>query len=266
MGQNSSIEWTDHTFNPWWGCTKVSPGCKSCYAETWANRYGHDIWGPRKRRRTFSESHWQEPLKWHRHASEQGRRMRVFCASMADVFEDNRSIEGERERLWQIIDETPMLDWLLLTKRPENMRKFARWKDGWPMNVWAMTSVENQDEAERRIPALLQVPAIILGLSVEPLLGKVDLSPWISAIDWVIVGGESGSSARPMDPAWVRNLRDQCQDAKTAFFFKQWGEWAPDCDKLENEHSMIRKGKKLSGRCLDGQIWSQVPTPTDRNR
>jgi protein gp37 len=227
VGQNSSIEWTDHTFNPWWGCSKVSPGCQYCYAEALSNRYGHDIWGLRKARRTFGEKHWQEPLKWHRRAQEHGHRMRVFCASMADVFEDNRNIEDERNKLWLLIEETPMLDWLLLSKRPENMRRFAPWQTAWPANVWAMTSVENQEQAEQRIPALLNVPARLRGLSVEPLLGSVDLSSWLTAIGWVIVGGESGPRARPMQLDWVRSLRDQCNDAGVPFFMKQMGSvWA----------------------------------------
>lgn len=270
MGQQSTIEWTDHTFNPWWGCTKVSPGCTHCYAETWSERYGHDIWGPRKSRRTFSEHHWQDPLRWNRSATQQGHRMRVFCASMADVFEDNPSIESERRRLWSLIAETPMLDWLLLTKRPENMLRFTPWKDSWPSNVWAMTSVENQEYADERIPVLSQVPAIVRGLSVEPLLGPVDLRPWLDHIQWVIVGGESGREARPINPLWVRNIRDQCLAANVPFFFKQWGEWSPvtsDTNAYEQllltdnnfrEH-MHRSGKKASGRLLDDKTWDALP-------
>lgn len=259
VGQNSSIEWTDHTFNPWWGCTKVSPGCSHCYAESLSNRYGHDIWGPRKNRRIFGEKHWQEPLRWQRLALEKGRRMRVFCASMADVFEDNRSIEDERQRLWALIKETPMLDWLLLSKRPENMPTFVPWQDEWPENVWVMTSVENQVEAERRIPTLLHVPAIVRGLSVEPLLGPINLLPWLNELQWVIVGGESGPHARPMNPDWVRQIRDQCNNVGVAFFFKQWGEWAPGDMNTPDQEVMMRKGKKLAGRLLDGQLWEQLP-------
>ncbi len=259
VGQNSAIEWTDHTFNPWWGCSKVSPGCQYCYAETLSNRYGHAIWGVHKTRRTFGEKHWQEPLKWHRRAQECGRRMRVFCASMADVFEDNQSIADEREKLWLLIAETPMLDWLLLSKRPENMCRFAPWQDVWPANVWAMTSVENQVEAEKHIPTLLHVPARLHGLSVEPLLGPIDLSNWLPAIQWVIVGGESGPHARPMDPDWVRQIRDQCVAGGVAFFFKQWGAWAPQDIDTPTQPAMIRKSKKAAGRLLDGQLWEQLP-------
>jgi protein gp37 len=227
MGQRSAIEWTDHTFNPWWGCTKVSPGCVNCYAETLSTRYRYDVFGPRKPRRTFGEGYWQQPLKWNAQATQLGRRMRVFCASMADVFEDNKSIEGERQRLWEVIAETPMLDWLLLTKRPENMLSFAPWEASWPENVWAMTSVENQEQAQKRLPVLSQIPAVVRGLSVEPLLEPVDLSAWLPHVHWVIVGGESGPGSRPMRVEWVRSVRDQCSAAGVPFFMKQMGSiWA----------------------------------------
>ncbi len=269
MAQQTGIEWTDHTFNPWWGCTKVSPGCANCYAETWALRYGHNIWGQQTHRRTFGKQHWHEPIKWNRLAAKEGRRVRVFCASMADVFEDNPDIESERGKLWSLMHATPMLDWLLLTKRPENMRRIAPWKDNWPLNVWAMTSVEDQKRANHRVPILIQVPAQVRGLSVEPLLGPVNLTPWLKQIQWVIVGGESGRGARPMNPDWVRSIRDQCVEAGVAFFFKQWGEWAPaygDTNVLEMQseanswlHQMQRLGKKASGRTFDGQTWNDFP-------
>lgn len=269
MGQQSSIEWTDHTFNPWWGCTKVSPGCTHCYAETWSNRYGHDIWGPQKERRTFGEKHWAEPLRWNQVATECERRARVFCASMADIFEDNVSVEIERERLWSLIGKTPMLDWLLLTKRPENMIHFVPWETKWPNNVWAMTSVENQEQATIRIPLLSNVPAVARGLSIEPLLSEVDLGPWLDNIDWIIVGGESGRNARPLNPAWVVKIRNQCIKANIPFFFKQWGEWAPilpetetycDMDDQTWRQKLQRLGKKSAGRLLDGKVWNEVPT------
>ena len=118
MGKNSSIEWTDHTFNPWWGCARVSPGCNNCYAEAWARRVGENIWGAKQDRRVFGEKHWGEPLKWNAEAQEQELRRRVFCASMADVFELRSDLDPWRDRLWALIDQTPWLDWLLLTKRP----------------------------------------------------------------------------------------------------------------------------------------------------
>ena len=249
MGHQSTIEWTDHTFNPWWGCLKVSPGCQHCYADTLANRYGYNIWGPAAttERRTFGDKHWAEPLKWNREAEQQGQRKRVFCASMADVFEDHQTATKQRPKLWKLIEDTPHLDWLLLTKRPENMRTMAPWKESWPTNVWAMTSVENQEQALRRIPILLEVPTVIHALSVEPLLAAVNLTTWIDHLDWVIVGGESGSGARPMHADWVRSLRQQCIAAGVSFFFKQWGVWVPD-DTTPS--GMKRMSKKAAGRLL----------------
>ena len=236
--QDSKIEWTDHTFNPWHGCFKVSPGCQHCYAETLNHRYGFSNWGPAKTtsRRMMSENYWKQPHKWNKEAAAAGVRRRVFCASMADVFEDHPQVGLPRAQLFTMIEATPALDWLLLTKRPENMTRFTpdAWRGGWPANAWAMTSVENQEQADKRIPELLKVPASIRGLSCEPLLEAVDLGRWIipasepvSHIDWVIVGGESGHGARPMHPAWARGLRDQCQASGVAFFFKQWGEYKP---------------------------------------
>ena len=133
MAEKTGISWTHHTFNPWWGCTKVSPGCKNCYAETFASRYGFDVWGPGKARRTFSLAHWEEPLKWNRDAELAGERRRVFCASMADVFEAEAPA-GELARLWALIRLTPWLDWLLLTKRAERIAESLPddWGEGYP--------------------------------------------------------------------------------------------------------------------------------------
>lgn len=264
MGENSKIEWTHHTFNSWRGCVKVSPGCQHCYAESLSKRYGHDIWGVDKPRIIASESYWKEPLKWNRDAEQAGERRRVFCASLADVFEDRADLIEPRARLWNLIAATPALDWLLLTKRPENMLRMVPWmaSAGTPWaNVWLGTTCEDQQRADQRIPHLLRVPAAVRFLSCEPLLGEVDLSFWFWAtgpssagpwrypsgrieytgrgggmamsskpaeeIHWVIAGGESGKGARPMHPDWARALRDQCVEAGVAFHFKQWGEWAP---------------------------------------
>jgi protein gp37 len=268
MGQNSSIEWTDHTFNPWWGCVKVSPGCTNCYAESLSHRWGHDVWGPAKTtpRRKMSRAYWQQSLRWDHDAAVAGVRKRVFCASMADVFEDHPQVEDWRNDLFELIEMTAHLDWLLLTKRPENMLTMPpiRWRYKWPDNVWAMTSVEDQQRADERIPYLLRVPARVRGLSCEPLLSEVWLRPeWLydpcpdgcgciwpddadanecacwglccqaewddrpRKLHWVIAGGESGHGARPMQPDWARSLRDQCQAAGVSYFFKQWGEWLP---------------------------------------
>lgn len=255
MGENSKIEWTDHTFNPWIGCTKVSQGCKHCYAEALAGRFGKAEWGPAAQRVRTSAANWRKPLAWDKAARLAGRRARVFCASLADVFEEHGpELTGYRTALWELVMSTRGLDWLLLTKRPENVRSMvpANWlaTGGWPAHVWIGTSVEDQAAADERIYHLLKVPARVRFLSIEPLLGPVDLTrvprghyvldvldgrygtgtastafcfgmASLRSIDWVIVGGESGPHARPMDAAWARSLRDQCGAARTAFFMKQ---------------------------------------------
>jgi protein gp37 len=280
LGRNSSIEWTHHTFNPWWGCTKVSPACKHCYAEAWAKRLGMDIWGGRSSRRFFSDSHWREPVRWNAEAAEKGIRRRVFCASMADVFEGRLELDPWRERLWELIAATPALDWLLLTKRPERVRVSVPWKDVWPHNVWLGTTVENQHWADVRIPELVKYKAVVRFLSCEPLLGPLDLERWLGSspqsqgIDWVIVGGESGARSRPMNPDFCRNLRDQCANAGVAFHFKQWGNWRPETGKVPKSakrlHIATRNGvnvtvvrlhKAEAGRDLDGRTWDGLPTP-----
>jgi len=226
MSANSSIEWTDHTFNPWWGCSRVSPGCENCYAETLSARYGHRVWGPAKTtpRRIFGPQHWAEPLKWNAAAVQAGVRKRVFCASMSDVFEDHPDVGEHRAALWRLIEQTPALDWLLLTKRPENIRKMlpASWLEDFRANVWLGTSVEDPRRARERIPLLVDVPGAVRFLSCEPLVEALPNLP-LAGIDWLIVGGESGPGARPMQPDWALDLRTQCKDAGVAFFFKQTG-------------------------------------------
>jgi protein gp37 len=248
MAENSKIEWCDHTFNPWEGCEKVSAGCANCYAERRDKQYhngGH--WGPNGTRKMMSEAYWRQPLKWNRDAEKTGERPRVFCSSLADVFEDRPELIDPRHRLMLLIEQTPSLDWLLLTKRPENIGDMVpvKWfDDGFPSNVWLGTTVENQEQADKRIPKLLKIPARTRFLSCEPLLGAVDLSRYLPsmpkvdcppdltpyynshfALHWVIAGGESGSNARPSHSDWFRSLRDQCQAAGVPFFFKQSGEW-----------------------------------------
>ncbi len=277
MAKNSHIEWTHHTFNPWWGCTKVSPACENCYAEQWAKRMGHQIWGAAATRRFFSDAHWDEPLVWNEEAGLARRRERVFCASMADVFERRAELNGQRERLWAVIERTPWLDWLLLTKRPQNIENMVPWKKNWPANVWLGTTVENQTFTEKRLPFLLKNPASVRFLSCEPLLGPLDLRPWFKKkglypIDWVIAGGESGPSSRPMHPDWAASILHQCQKSKVAFHFKQWGHWVPaelfneaavpKMVTLGNERpvKMVRVSKKLAGRILEGTTWDGVPS------
>lgn len=253
MAENSKIEWTDHTFNPWVGCTKVSPACDHCYAEGWAKRAGKAagvVWGGERRR--TSESTWRQPLKWNAQAQAEGRRTRVFCASLADVF-DNQVPTGWRVELLATIGACEHLDWLLLTKRVGNVTRLlceaaefahahgmpavAHWITAWvdgepPPNVWLGATVCNQEEFNRDVAKLDATPAAVRFLSIEPMLGPiVDCEGWLwgtgsrNGIDWVICGGESGPHARPMHPDWARSLRDQCAGAGVPFLWKQWGEW-----------------------------------------
>jgi len=252
MGANSKISWTHHTFNPWWGCTKVSPGCAHCYAETFSKRTGHDVWG-NGTHRFFGDKHWAEPVKWNSEALELGERRRVFCASMADVFEegDDRHLELNRLRLWTLIEETPNLDWLVLTKRPENVEMFLRaiWNKNYPPNFWIGTSVENQEMADKRLPALAQIPAQVRFISAEPLISPVNLGLEGTApqswgygyvmvgelIHWVIVGGESGVGYRPFEKSWARDIKRECEaSGVTKFFMKQLGGNPYKRDQLED--------------------------------
>lgn len=300
MGQ-TAIEWADYTFNPWIGCTKVSDGCKNCYAEKYGRRFGVE-WGPQGIRRRTSAAYWRQPLAWNAKAIRESTMPRVFCASLADVFEGNPQTDLWLPDLFKLIEQTKSLTWMLLTKRPENIWRLIEnnthshrpdvWLNENP-HVWIGTSVENQEQANKRIPILLRIPSAVRFLSCEPLLGPVELfnvSGWKNAaemwgrqirIDWVITGGESGAHARPMHPGWVRGLRDQCIDACVPFFFKQWGEFHPvvfetedgdigvlpsgliDCDVKPHEVAfdgeMERIGKKSAGRLLDGRTWDEVP-------
>ena len=281
MAKNSQIEWTHHTFNPWWGCKKVSAACDNCYAELWAKRMGHQLWGLQAPRRFFGDAHWREPLMWNEEARLSGRRTRVFCASMADVFERRRDLNDERKRLWRLIESTPHLDWLLLTKRPQNVHRVVPWGQEWPHNVWLGTTVENQTIAEKRLPFLLKNPAVVRFLSCEPLLGKLDLRSWFKregfySIDWVIAGGESGGASRPMHPDWILTLLEQCRSYRIPFHFKQWGHWVPaqivktsarpKLWSIENERpvQIVRLTKKAAGRTLEGKTWNEVPHTPDR--
>jgi protein gp37 len=197
---------------------------------------------------------------------------------MADVFEDRRELDEPRERLWNLIGETPHLDWLLLTKRPQNVTALTRWGRKWPDNVWLGATIENQKVADERMDDLAAVPARVRFVSAEPLLGPLDLSPWLgSKVHWVITGGESGGKARPPNPTWFRSLRDQCREAGAAFHFKQWGEWVPaairavnggavQCRIVADGAIMVRLGKKAAGRELDGRTWDELPTKKTRPR
>lgn len=263
MSDRSKIEWTDATFNPWIGCTKVSPGCDHCYAEALDRRFAvssHAMhWGAGKARRRTSESNWRQPRRWnaahHAFFAAHGRRRRVFCASLADVF-DNEVPPEWRVDLFRLIEATPNLDWLLLTKRIGNAAQMMFLARGGHLpllpNLWIGATVVNQEEADRDVPKLLDTRAAVRFVSIEPLLGDIrlgsflqrapsaafadgrvtrDMPAWTrigaTAIDWVICGGESGRHARPMHPDWARSLRDECSAAGVPFLFKQWGEWLP---------------------------------------
>lgn len=216
MGATTEIAWCDATFNPWIGCTKVSDACDHCYAETLAKRYGWAKWGAKEPRKMTSPANWRKPYQWDREAKAAGIRKRVFCASLADVFDAEVDDEW-RVLLLEMILATPNLDWLLLTKRPQVAKKFF---DGIvPRNVWLGVTVENQKIADLRIPILLSIPARIRFLSCEPLLERIFVPRY--GVSWIICGGESGGGARGMPLEWARSLRDQCADGNIPFFMKQ---------------------------------------------
>lgn len=304
----------------------VSSGCEHCYAETWGKRFGVQ-WGSLGTRIRTTKAYWRKPYAWNKQAQKDGTRPKVFCASLADVFEDKQNqpeMDIWRAELFAMIIDTPNLDWLLLTKRPENVNRMIKsagewwFQNGAPTtyakkllawmnhgeafalpNVWIGTSIESQAKADQRIPKLLNIPARMRFLSMEPLLTGVDLG--LTMLDYpdysdqdpgkpieypskvgqmihlVIVGGESGEGARPMNPAWARSIRDQCVSAGVPFFFKQWGEWV-SYDNLASELEdriglagdiprmvklgdtpMYRFGKHSTGDLLDGKEWKQFP-------
>ena len=359
MTENTKIEWCDHTFNPWIGCTAVGPGCDRCYAEAMARRWGWAKWGAGEARRRTSLATLRKPLKWNADAEKAGVRARVFCGSLMDVFD--REVPREwREGLFGMIRATPWLDWILVTKRIGNAAGMlpgdwngngapprpsgtpphlvergtataereprtpnpepASGGGGYP-NVWLVATICDQGEADRDIGKLLEIPAVVHGVSFEPALGAVDFRRWISHpcdrtsagipgfcmcaicgegvheeihnmaasprenyLDWIIAGGESGAGARAANPEWFRSVRDQCQAAGVAFFFKQWGEWVAEGQGkdelatfddngdpwpksnwhfwLPGEWASIRVGKGAAGRVLDGRTWDEFPGPT----
>jgi protein gp37 len=226
MGEKTEIAWTDSTLNPWIGCQKVSAGCDNCYAETLMDKRYHKVeWGPHGERKRTSASNWRQPITWNKHhaafQAQHGRRQRVFCASLADVF-DNKAPVGAREDLFQLIRDTPELDWLLLTKRPENISKMlpADWSNGYP-GVWLGTTCEDQSAYDRRWPILASVPAAVRFISYEPALGDIWLPSGDVQPDWLICGGESGSGHRYMKPEWAMHAAIQCDALGIAFFMKQ---------------------------------------------
>jgi protein gp37 len=276
MGRASKIPWTDHSYSPWHGCAKTSPGCANCWAERQSKRFtAHSIWGPKAERRFFGYEHWQQPLRWNKAAAKKGISERVFCGSMCDVFEIHQMpnvqsrLNVARAKLWAWIENTHCLDWLLLTKRPQNVERLVpvSWLNGqWPKNAWLGVTAEDQERAEERVPVLLKIPAPRRFVSVEPMLDYINM-PWVwptctatweeherdhdhgmfcdeAQLDWVICGGESGPKARPLDLRWVRRLRDECvESVNCKFFFKQ----------------MMAKGKKVEMPKLDGKVWDEIP-------
>ena len=257
MGENSKISWTDNTFNPWIGCTKVGPGCDHCYAEeSLPAKFMGIKWGAGQPRHRTTKSNWKKPLSWNKKAKEDGKRIRVFCASLADVF-DNEVPSEWRTDLFQLIRETPNLDWIILTKRIGNVEKMLPpdWGAGYP-NVWLVITVVNQEEAKRDCPKLRDIHAVVHGLSIEPMLAPIDFAEFpredlpsnhwfteLDYLDWVICGAESGLEARPFNEDWVRTLQAQCEATETAFFYKQ----------------IIRDGVKVETPELDGRRWTEFP-------
>jgi protein gp37 len=229
MGAQTSISWCDHTFSPWWGCVEVSPACDHCYARELARSPLHRqaVWGHGAPRRFFSNAHWREPLAWNRQAERAGTRHRVFCASMADVLEQRtddvgRRMDAERDRLWRLIAATPWLDWLLLTKRPQFYRRVPHDILAGP-NVWPGTTVERADFLWRADELLRLDCAGPRWVSYEPALGPLDLHDALGPdrLAWIVVGGESGPTRRPMDLAWLEGIAEQCQCAGAALYVKQ---------------------------------------------
>lgn len=286
MAKKTGIAWTDSTFNPHWGCARVSPGCENCYAETFAKRFGVK-WGVHAERREFGDKHWREPLKWDKEAGEAGERRRVFCASMADLFEDHDVAARSRDRLWPLIKATPHLDWLLLTKRPQHLARMlpSDWGARGYANVWLGTTVEDQKRANERIPHLVAVPAVVRFLSCEPLLERVDLTridlhddPHVHLnaltghlvgpddltdlrVHWVIAGGESGHGARPCATEWIESLVEQCRRADVPVFVKQLGEYVVSEHRTADVATMTAISGRPAGdydqyRAPNGEVWA----------
>jgi protein gp37 len=226
MGETTGISWTDHTFNPWWGCTRVSPGCENCYAETFDKRIGGDHWGPGKPRRTFGEKHWNEPLRWNRQHEKDGTKGLVFCASMADVFDVEAPV-GERERLWKLIDATPSLIWQLLTKRVEGYSDLLRADLLTNPRVYKGFTAEDQKRYDERWDFMRKLPGFTWW-SYEPALGEVTMYKIWAKPGWVVFGGESGNSRRDCDRAWAERNRAECKAHGIPWFMKQMSARTPE--------------------------------------
>ena len=235
MARHSKISWTSATFNPWIGCTKVSPGCDNCYAEAFDNRLGGGLWGKGAPRRTFGEKHWSQLFKWQKEAKDTGTSLYIFVASMADVMDDEAPA-GELQRLYDHINECPDLTFQLLTKRPHRYAErlpVGGFRHG---NVWLGTTCENQHFYDIRWPILHRVSAamgLVSWISYEPAIVTLSMKNWSNVPDWIICGGESGadSKRRPMELAWAENVRDECLSSGTKFFMKQLSARTPDKGK-----------------------------------
>lgn len=230
MAENSKIEWTDHTFNAWYGCQQVGPPCFNCYAEAWAKRSGLVGWGPYAERRRSSPDMWKKPLKWNVEAKAAGVRRRVFSLSLGDWL-DNQVPRSWRLDLAMLIDATPDLDWLLLTKRIQNYERLAPWEmHDIPPNVWLGITCGDQAEYDRDWPLLSLIAAPVRFISHEPSLGPLMTlrrDPGEPVPDWIICGGESGPKARHMPVEWARGLHEICAVEGVAFFMKQMTHKAP---------------------------------------
>lgn len=221
MAENSKIEWTDHTFNAWYGCQQVGPPCFNCYAEAWAKRSGLVGWGPHAQRRRSTEATWNKPFKWNADAKAAGERRRVFSLSLGDWL-DNQAEPQWRFDLACVIESTEHLDWLLLTKRIGNYEKLSPWANGpLPRNVWLGITCGDQEEFDRDYIKLANIPAPVHFISYEPALAPLSIRESYPFPGWMICGGESGPKARMMDLQWARNLRDECSERSIPFFFKQ---------------------------------------------
>lgn len=272
MAENSAISWTRHTWNPWMGCTKVSPACDGCYAEALMDkRYGKVQWGNHPRIRTGAHT-WNDPMRWQRQAEKDGDRPFVFCASLADIF-DNQVDPQWRADAFDVMRKTPRLVYLLLTKRPQNIVRLSDAAGGLPENAAIGTTVEDQKRADINLPALqvakIELRPLFTFGSFEPLLGPVIIRPAFMP-DWIITGGETdqgGHKSRPTHPDWFRGLRDQAIAHGAAFHHKQNGEWVSVSEvagpgahfKFDDGATVRRVGKKLSGRTIDGVTHDAFP-------